>query len=564
MYLGVFMKPIAIIGLAALAPQAQTLQDYWENIVNAVDCITDVPASRWEIDDYYSSDVTAPDKTYCKRGGFLPDVDFDPVEFGLPPNILEVTDVSQLLSLVVARDALADAGYSNAPAPLRQKTGVILGVGGGQKLITPLTGRLQYPIWEKVLKSMGLSDDDIARAIAKMKLAYIPWEENSFPGMLGNVISGRVANRLDLGGVNCVVDAACASSLSALKMAIAELNDGKADMMISGGVDTDNSIFMYMSFSKTPAFSRANQIRPFDADSDGMMIGEGIGMVVLKRLEDAERDGDRIYAVIKALGASSDGKYKSIYAPRDTGQVLALQRAYDEAGFSPTTLGMVEAHGTGTMAGDITEFSSLNLLMQDHPAPAQTIALGSVKSQIGHTKSAAGAMSLIKTALSLHHKILPPTLNVKLPNPKMNIEQTPFYLNTETRPWIRAEGASPRRAGVSSFGFGGTNFHVVLEEYTQEHSTPHRIHRTAEMILLTAPTPQALASHIQEVIGQLNNGDARNYYTALVEASQSLQIAPDHARVGFVSTSMEQSVQLLTMAQTMLTKNFDADAWTHP
>nr|MCU0482551.1 polyketide synthase [Anaerolineae bacterium] len=529
------MKPIAIIGLAALAPNALTLQDYWENIVNAVDCITDVPPSRWEIDDYYSPDVTAPDKTYCKRGGFLPDVDFDPVEFGLPPNILEVTDVSQLLSLVVARDALADAGYKEAPATLRQRTGVILGVGGGQKLMTPLISRLQYPIWEKVLRSMGLSDADIARAIEKMKLAYIPWEENSFPGMLGNVISGRVANRLDLGGVNCVVDAACASSLSALKMAIAELNDGKADMMISGGVDTDNSVSMYLSFSKTPAFSRANQIRPFDAESDGMMIGEGIGMIVLKRLEDAERDGDKIYAVIKALGASSDGKYKSIYAPRDTGQVLALQRAYEEAGFSPNTIGLVEAHGTGTVAGDITEFSSLNLLMNDHQADLQTIALGSVKSQIGHTKSAAGAMSLIKTALALHHKILPPTLNIKQPNPKLNIEQTPFYLNTETRPWIRPASAPPRRAGVSSFGFGGTNFHVVLEEYANEHEEAYRVNRTSDMILLTAPTPQALVNHIQTILGQLGNGDARNYYNALVEASQTVQIPSDQPRVGFVS-----------------------------
>ncbi|MCL4253984.1 MAG: acyltransferase domain-containing protein, partial [Anaerolineae bacterium] len=561
---GVFMKPIAIIGLAALAPKALTLQEYWDNIVNAVDCITDVPPSRWEIDDYYSPDITAPDKTYCKRGGFLPDIDFDPVEFGLPPNILEVTDVSQLLSLLVARDALADAGYRDASPEIRQRTGVILGVGGGQKLITPLTGRLQYPIWEKVLKSMGLSDADVNRAIEKMKLAYIPWEENSFPGMLGNVIAGRIANRLDLGGVNCVVDAACASSLSALRMAIGELNDGKADMMISGGVDTDNSIFMYMSFSKTPAFSKANQIRPFDAESDGMMIGEGLGMVVLKRLEDAERDGDTIYAVIKALGASSDGKYKSIYAPRDTGQVLALQRAYDEAGFSPSTIGLVEAHGTGTMAGDITEFNSLNLLMQDHPTPAQSIALGSVKSQIGHTKSAAGAMSLIKAALALHHKVLPPTLNIQKPNPKLNIEQTPFYLNTETRPWIRPEGAPPRRAGVSSFGFGGTNFHVVLEEYGDESPSAHRIHRTADMILLTADNPQGLVAHIQDVMNQLNNGDARNYYNALVEAGQSVQIGDNQPRVGFVANGIDQTVQLLNMALTMLNKNLEAEAWTHP
>ncbi|MFO7682365.1 MAG: beta-ketoacyl synthase N-terminal-like domain-containing protein, partial [Chloroflexota bacterium] len=275
--------PVAIVGLAGIFPQAENLQEYWDNIVKEVDSITDVPPSRWEIDDYYDPDPTAPDKTYCKRGGFMPDIDFNPMEFGLPPNILEVTDASQLLSLVVAKMAMNDAGYGEDVDFNRDRTGVVLGVGGGQKLITPLTSRLQYPVWERALESSGIPEAERAQIIEKMKKAYIRWEENSFPGMLGNVISGRVANRLDLGGMNCVVDAACAASLAAVKMAVTELTDHRADMMITGGVDTDNSIFMYLSFSKTPAFSRKNDIRPFDADSDGMMIGEAVGMVVLKR-----------------------------------------------------------------------------------------------------------------------------------------------------------------------------------------------------------------------------------------------------------------------------------------
>ena len=242
------------------------------------------------------------------------------MEYGLPPNILEVTDASQLLSLVVAKQAMIDAGYGEMSEEMRNRTGCILGVGGGQKLITPLVSRLQYPVWDRVLESSGVAEEDRAILIEKMKKAYIPWEENSFPGMLGNVIAGRICNRLDLGGTNCVVDAACAASLAAVKMAVSELLEGSAETMITGGVDTDNSIFMYMSFSKTPAFSKANDIRPFDENSDGMMIGEGVGMVVLKRLADAERDGDRIYAVIKGIGTSSDGRYKSIYAPRASGQ----------------------------------------------------------------------------------------------------------------------------------------------------------------------------------------------------------------------------------------------------
>ncbi|MBO1347299.1 MAG: hypothetical protein EBE86_007825 [Hormoscilla sp. GUM202] len=368
--------PVAIIGMACILPQASSLQAYWENIIGKVDCITEVPPSRWNIDDYYNPDPGSPDKTYCKRGGFIPEIDFNPMEFGLPPNILEVTDVAQLLAVVVAKQAIKDAGYEQASESIRQRTGVVLGVGGGQKLITPLTSRLQYPIWEKVLKSSGLSDEDTQNTIEKMKLAYIGWEENSFPGMLGNVIAGRIANRLDLGGMNCVVDAACASSLTAVRMGLSELTERRSDMMIVGGVDADNSIFMYMSFSKTPALSKQGQSRPFDAQSDGMMLGEGIGMMVLKRLEDAQADGDRIYATIKGIGTSSDGKYKSIYAPRSSGQALALRRAYQDAGFSPATVGLIEAHGTGTKAGDPTEFAALKeVFSQENPRKETNIKI---------------------------------------------------------------------------------------------------------------------------------------------------------------------------------------------
>ena len=552
--------PIAIIGLGSVFPEAHNVQEYWDNIVREVDCITDIPASRWDIDDYYDPDPTAPDKTYCKRGGFLPDIDFNPMEFGLPPNILEVTDVSQLLALVVARDAMEDAGYGLNVDFNRETTGAILGVGGGQKLITPLTTRLQYPIWERVLRSSGVVDEDIEKIIEKMKLAYIGWEENSFPGMLGNVISGRIANRLNLGGTNCVVDAACAGSLAALKMAISELVEKRSDMMITGGVDTDNSIFMYMCFSKTPAFSPSENVKPFDAESDGMMLGEGIGMYVLKRLEDAERDGDQIYAVIKGIGTSSDGKFKSIYAPRPSGQALALQRAYQDAGFEPHTIGLVEAHGTGTKAGDPAEFNGLKEVFKGQ---ANTIALGSVKSQIGHTKATAGAASMIKTALALHHKVLPPIINITQPNPKMGMEETPFYLNTYTRPWIKPENGLPRRAGVSSFGFGGTNFHVVLEEYTGDHQESYRLHNVAQNIVLSATSPADLLAESQTALQNLQGVDGKEYFINLVKSSQS-PIPQTKARVGFVAVSTAEAVTFLEIAIKMLTKQPQAESWSHP
>ncbi|HEY9708578.1 MAG TPA: beta-ketoacyl synthase N-terminal-like domain-containing protein, partial [Oculatellaceae cyanobacterium] len=244
--------PIAIIGMASLLPESKNLQEYWEKILQKVDCITDVPASRWDVDAYYDPDPRAPDKTYCKRGGFIPDIDFNPMEFGLPPNNVEVTDVSQLLSLVVAKEAMEDAGYGESRKFNRENAGVILGTAMAKQLATPLTARLQYPVWEKVLKSSGLSDEDTQKIVEKIKKAYIQWDENAFPGLLANIISGRIANRLDFGGTNCVVDAACASSLSALSMAIGELVEHRADLMITGGVDTDNTAMAYLCFSKTP------------------------------------------------------------------------------------------------------------------------------------------------------------------------------------------------------------------------------------------------------------------------------------------------------------------------
>ena len=433
------MKPVAIIGMSSIFPQAEDLTRYWDNILGEVDCISEVPSSRWEIKDYYDPDPNAPDKTYCKRGGFIPDIDFDPAEFGLPPNILEATDVSQLLALVAAKACLEDGGYGDSRGVSRENMGVILGmVGIGSKLVVPLMARLQYPVWDKVLRSYGISDADRQAIIEKIKLAYPKWEENSFPGAIGNVVAGRIANRFDLGGTNCVVDAACGSSLAAIRMALGELVEGRADMMISGGVDTDNSIGTFLCFSKTPAFSKGDSVRSFDKDTDGMLAGEGIGMVLLKRLEDAQRDGDRIYAVIKGMGTSSDGRFKSIYAPRPDGQSLALRRAYADAGFSTSTVGLIEAHGTGTMAGDPAEFQGFNAVFSDSDAEKQHVALGSVKSQIGHTKAAAGVASVIKVALALHNKVLPATINVNEPNPKLDIEEYTLLLKYQGSPLDQA------------------------------------------------------------------------------------------------------------------------------
>ncbi|MEY9809897.1 beta-ketoacyl synthase N-terminal-like domain-containing protein [Streptomyces albogriseolus] len=467
--------PIAIIGLGALYPRSGDLGEFWNNVVDGTDCIEEVPETHWKISDYYDPDPAAPDKTYARHGGFVPTVPFNPLEFGLPPNTLEVTDVLQLLSLTVAKQTLRDAGATGSGWYDPSRTGVVLGITGANSLTQPLATRLQTPVLKEVVRSCGLSERDAEEIADKFTKAFAPWEENSFPGMLGNVVAGRIANRFDLGGTNCTVDAACASSLAAVRMAVSELVSGRADLMLTGGCDAENTILMYLCFSKTPAFSRSGRIRPFDEDSDGTLIGEGIGMLALKRLEDAERDGDRIYAVLKGVGSSSDGRFKSIYAPRREGQVVALQRAYEDAGFGPEQVGLVECHGTGTSVGDLTELTALRDVFGAATDERQFAAVGSVKSQIGHTKAAAGAASLIKVSLALHERTLPPTINVERPREAVDFPNSPFYLTTTAKPWIADPARERRRAAVSSFGFGGTNFHCVLEEHDPGDAAERRV-----------------------------------------------------------------------------------------
>ena len=558
------LAPVAVIGLAGILPNAENLNQYWNNIINEVNCIREVPPSRWDVDAYYDPDPSIEDKSYSKHGGFIPDIPFDPMEFGLPPNILEVTDVSQLLSLIVARQALADAGYAETAEGALDHTGVILGmVGMSSKLIHPLLNRLQYPVWEKVLKASNVPDEEIPAIIEKMKLAYVSWNENAFPGSIGNVVAGRIANRLDLGGTNCIVDAACGSSLAAVSMAVSELAMGRADMMITGGVDTDNSILTYLCFSKTPAFSKGDRLRAFSAESDGMLVGEGIAMLVLKRLADAKRDGDRIYAVIRGVGTSSDGHFKSIYAPRSSGQAKAMRRAYQNAGFEPDSMGLIEAHGTGTMAGDPAEFEGLREVFCTGDFKKQHIALGSVKSQIGHTKATAGAASMVKTSLALHHKVLPATINVSKPHPDMDIENTPLYLNTQTRPWFKDEAGIPRRAGVSSFGFGGTNFHIVLEEYQPEPKEAFRLQAVPFTVLLSAQDPTGLIGTCKTTLEKLKCEDKNAYLNQLDREAQQ-PIPQNNARLGFVAENAEQACERLRDALKMLTANSEQESWSHP
>jgi len=294
--------PVAVVGMSALFPGSPEAERFWRNIVEGVDLFSDVPASHWSLDDYYDPSPRTPDKVYARRGGFLPDIDFSPMDFGIPPNVLPATDTAQLLGLRVAQQVLEDAAGGDFSQIDRERVSVILGASGGTEMTTYMAGSLQRPVWERGLRAAGLSEGEMAAFSESVASGYTPWQENTFPGLLGNVIAGRIANRFDLGGTNCVIDAACASSLAALEVGLHELYLGEADMVIAGGVDAFNDILMFTCFARVTALSPSGDCRPFSDKSDGTMLGEGLAMLALKRLDDAEREGDRIYAVIRMVG----------------------------------------------------------------------------------------------------------------------------------------------------------------------------------------------------------------------------------------------------------------------
>jgi acyl transferase domain-containing protein/NAD(P)H-dependent flavin oxidoreductase YrpB (nitropropane dioxygenase family)/NADP-dependent 3-hydroxy acid dehydrogenase YdfG len=439
---------VAVIGMACLFPGAQTLGDYWANVVHGADSVGEVPPERWNQAIYFDPESHGGGKSASKWGGFLADVPFDPLAYGIPPKSLTAIEPVQLLSLEVSRRALDDAGYGEKSGRAfdRERTAVIFGAEAGTDLAGAYGFRGMLPQYT------GTIPPELDAVLPRLS-------EDSFAGILANVVAGRVANRLDLGGPNFTVDAACASSLAAVDLCVKELVSGTSDMALCGGADLHNSLNDYLLFSSVHALSRTGPARTFDADADGTTIGEGIAVVVLKRLADAQRDGDRVYAVIKGVGAASDGKSLGLTAPRQSGQERALERAFRRAHVTPRAIGLVEAHGTGTVVGDKVELAALTeVFVRDGVAPG-SVALGSVKSQIGHTKCAAGMAGLIKTALALYHGVKPPTLHVRTPNPYWKRATSPFVFHRAARPWPARE----RRAGLSAFGFGGTNFHAVLE-----------------------------------------------------------------------------------------------------
>ena len=525
--------PVAIVGLGAVYPGRGDVTGFWRDLFEGRDLISDVPPSHWLIEDYYDEDPKTKDRTYGRRGGFINPLAFDPLYFGIPPKAMEGTDTAQLLALIAAQMTLEDIEQDSSGMIDKSRTSIILGVASATEMTAHMAGRLQRPAWVDAMRQAGLPESQVQDITRRIEDHYVDWQEATFPGLLGNVIAGRIANRFDLTGSNYVTDAACASSLSALQIALHELRSGDSDTVLTGGVDALNDILMYMCFSKTPALSPSGDCRPFSTRADGTMLGEGIGMLALRRLDDAERDGNKIYAVIRGLGGASDGKGTAIYSPVPHGQARALKRAYDQAGYDPSTVDLVEAHGTGTKAGDKAEIEGLHLVFGEHNQDEPWCAIGSVKAQIGHTKAAAGSASLIKVTHALSRKTLPPTIKVE--EPADAIKNSPvFYLNTEARPWISPK-KRPRRASVSSFGFGGSNFHVTLEEYTGPNAVRPWRSLPAELFLFSAESPATLSSRI----AAFKTGLTEKEFAFRASESQEAFDATAPARAAIVAQSPE-------------------------
>ncbi len=465
-------RAIAIVGVGAILPDAPNAPAFWNNVKTGRYSITDVPADRWNPSSYFDADATAPDKTYSKIGGWVREYPWDPMKWRLPipPRVADGMDIAQKWAVACTREALEDYGYPKRPLDL-DRTAVILGnaMAGEKHYLSSV--RIFFPEYAHELEETAgfahlpeaLQREITEQFHGRIGKRYDAITEDTMPGELANCMAGRIANLYNFHGPNYVCDAACASAMAAISSAVEGLLANDFDVAVSGGVDRNMGAPTFVKFCKIGALS-ATGTRPYAEGADGFVMGEGAAIFLLKRLADAERDQDKIYAVLRGIGASSDGKGKGITAPNPIGQKFCIERAWHNAGVAPSVGTLIEGHGTSTRVGDVVEAQSMADVLNQTSLPPHSVALGSVKSNIGHLKGAAGAAGMLKAALALHHKVVPPSLHCEHPSPDIDFAHSPLYVNTELKPWeIPADGT--RRVGVSAFGFGGTNFHMVMEEH---------------------------------------------------------------------------------------------------
>ncbi|MCB0191358.1 MAG: SDR family NAD(P)-dependent oxidoreductase, partial [Anaerolineae bacterium] len=503
---------IAIIGVAGRFPGARNVDEFWGNLAAGIDSIAEVPSDRWQVECYYDPDRQAPDKSYSKWLGALADIDkFDPLFFNISPREAELMDPQQRLFLEEAWNALEDAGYAGH-ALAERKCGVFVGAGVGD-----------YHSW---------LNPHHAEADAYTLLGSSP-----------SILAARLAYILNLKGASLAIDTACSSSLVAIHEGCQSLLSGQNEMVLAGGVCVLAGPQMHIMTSKAQMLAGDGRCKTFDQRADGFGIAEGVGVVVLKRLAEAVRDGDHIYGVIKGSGLNQDGATNGITAPSVTSQTSLELEVYRGARIDPATISLVEAHGTGTKLGDPIEVEALTTSFRAYTEQTGFCAIGSVKTNIGHTLTAAGVAGVIKVLLALKHKQLPPTLHFEQPNEHIDFANSPFYVNTKLKAWEVETG--PRRAAVSSFGFSGTNAHLVLEEY-QELGIREQAGREngPHLIVLSARNEARLTDYVKQTLAFLEEKSD----ISLAQMAYTLQVgrvAMD-SRLALVVTGIEALIERLS------------------
>jgi enediyne polyketide synthase len=526
---------IAIVGMACRLPDAQSPAELWENVLARRRAFRAIPPERLRLEDYGSPDRAAADHTYVREAAVLADYEFDRVGFRVAGRSFRAADLTHWLALDVAAQALADAGSRDGERLPRRTTAVIIGNSLTGEFARANMMRLRWPYVRRAaaatVAELGWPADrgrDFLRALeVRYKAPFAPADEETLAGGLSNTIAGRICNQFDFQGGGYTVDGACASSLLAVAHACAALTDGDADVALAGGVDLSLDPFELVGFARTGALAEG-EMRVYDARPTGFCPGEGCGMVVLMRHEDAMADGRRVYAVVRGWGVSSDGS-GGLTRPEVDGQLLALRRAYGRAGFGMDSVSYFEGHGTGTAVGDAAELRALSIALHGAGAKPGAVVIGSVKANIGHTKAAAGVAGLIKTVMALRAQLLPPATGCEKPHADVTGDTAVLRVALRGEPW---PAGRPLRAGVSAMGFGGINTHVVLEgsEAAGRRASSLTSHehallasaQDAELFLLGTESAQELSRLVTQLLARA----PRMSYAELADLAIALAQSP--------------------------------------
>lgn len=506
---------IAIIGQNGRFPQADDLKQFWSNLVNGVDCITEIPPNRWDHSKYYDPDKDALTKTYSKWGGFINDVDkFDPLFFNISPMEAEQLDPQERIFLEVVHHVLEDAGYTKFSLS-QDKVGVFVGVMYGH-----------------------------------YQLFHTQWKGNLIsPAASFASIANRVSYSFNFQGPSISLDTMCSSSLTAMHLAIESIIRGESDVALVGGVNVTIHPTKYQHLSMKRFMSSDGRCRTFGVGGDGYVPGEGVGAVMLKPLNKAQEDGDHIYGVIKGVSINHGGKTNGYTVPNPKAQGNLISDVFKKTNINPRTISYIEAHGTGTPMGDPIEITGLTKAFDDYTNEKQFCSIGSVKTNIGHLESAAGIVAVIKVLLQMKYKQLVPSLHSKELNPNLNLADSPFFVQRTLEEWKQpiviendVKKSYPRRAGISSFGAGGSNAHVVMEEYELPELLPEK--KQPRVFILSARKEERLKDYAKRILSHLET-ECKNL--RLIDIIYTFQVGREELeeRLALVVSTMDELIDTL-------------------